>query len=561
MQSLLLATIDDYEQAINSPIASEFKFPSLNDFCTRELNDLISKLHQKLSEKVIEGGCEVSFSIQTKQIGFEMWYFLSAIILDRNFVQETYLVNVSNFTRITNELILKITTEIFPSLPRDTFVSIHEPKTLNTVMKFQDDKYVVIDNCNIFAAINCTQYHNLSSFFKELFVFAKQINNQINSSKQKSLFLKNTGNEKIFTKETCSIKKLRFTHPQLSFRFIEWCILNYSEIIHQCQIQNNELIEKMKLVFNQVKPIYDIINVLDNTIYLDEYISQLDNLINTQIEITHNNELSKELFKCFNKAREIWVSLKEENKSFYDCVLFFSPSKKRCIKNPLQCSSLNWILQNVSKEEIMAYYNEPITQTSSLSYWKYQINYTNLRLYSRKFIGIKVHSGLLNQQTKKDFIKIYDRVIKKNNSKFIISQLFVIRQNAIELLHILKDNESPTQRRKLVDSSDTDDNNQINDLKHKIKEEKQCINEESQSIKEEVSALPPQRSIDEQVPLFYPQENDNSPYSFRQIDEHKEEDDNIKEKETQPNNSIENLDLDIEEQRPKSILPRNRFFN
>ncbi|EKE39298.1 hypothetical protein ENUP19_0324G0019 [Entamoeba nuttalli] len=559
MQSLFLATIDDYEQAINSPIASEFNFPNLNDFRTRELNDLISKFHQRLYEKVTEGGCEVSFSIQTKQIGFEMWYFLSVIILDRNFVQETYLVNVSNFTRITSDLILKITTEIFPSLHRDTFVSIHEPKTVNTVMKFSSDRYVVIDNCNIFAAINFTLYHNLSSFFKELFGFAKQINNQINSSKQKSLLLKGIGNEKIFTKESHAIKRLRFTHPQLSFRFIEWCILNYSEITHHGQIQNDELIEKMKLVFNQVKPIYDIINVLDDTVYLDDYISQLDILINTQIETIHNDELSKELVECFNKARKIWISLKEENKSFYDCVLFFSPSKKCCIKNPLQCPSLKWMLDVVSKDEFMAYYNEPITQTDSLSYWKHQVNYTNLRIYSRKYIGIKVHSGLLNQQDKQEFIKLYKRAVKKNNSKFIIAQLFVIRQNALELLHILKNNEISTQRRKIPDSNNTDDNNQINDLNHKIKEE-------NQMIKEEVSALPPQTSIDEQATLFYPHENDNNLYGFRQNVGQEDNDVVFGENETQQNqitqnNSIEYLDLDVEEQKPKSILPRNILFN
>ena len=72
MESVFLATLDNYRQAIESPASPYLQFPKLSEFETRRLPELRNVLISFLKNEIEMKGLTYTFNMKTKMIALDM---------------------------------------------------------------------------------------------------------------------------------------------------------------------------------------------------------------------------------------------------------------------------------------------------------------------------------------------------------------------------------------------------------------------------------------------------------------------------------------------------------
>ena len=152
MESLFLATIDNYRQAIESPVAPFLNLPKLTEFETRRLPELKNALLTFLLEEVTTNQLTYSFNVDSKLWNTEKWCFVMMTIIDRNFQESRQLIGCNCLSQrgLTEEILRGFLTKDGFHVDEETFVGL-DGEIGNANMRSK--RNVTIFNGNYFQTI------------------------------------------------------------------------------------------------------------------------------------------------------------------------------------------------------------------------------------------------------------------------------------------------------------------------------------------------------------------------------------------------------------------------
>ena len=458
MESLFLATIDNYRQAIESPTARYLNFPTLTEFETKRLPELKNALTTFILEEVTTNQLTYSFNVDSKMWNNEKWCFVIMTIIDRNFQESRQLIGCHPLLQrnLTEEILRGFLTKDGFHVDEDTFVGL-DGEIGNANLRSK--RNVTIFNGNYFQTILAPKNGSyLATFWKSIFTLSKKINSFFNC--KQTVYEYTLCNKLIIDEKNGFIKKLAYSRWEVNFGFLEFLGQKRDLIERKLTTNEDRLFLESEIVFEYFREVYQSMMNLMECEYLEDFLVEykyLIHIIDSKGTLENKKDLS---FDCINLLHYIQNELKNkyhENERLYDIVLFFSPSNKHLVGSPYTNPNLRWILDYVPKDEIDAYLGDNLNMPT-ISYWRNKTQLLHLRKYAQTYVGLK---GSLKNWGK--YEEIFDNYKARQCSNDIIPPLMIVRENAQFLMTILNNNAEQQQRRKMVDEmhSNIDVDNRI----------------------------------------------------------------------------------------------------